>query len=71
MSWKEVQHELEKIEQIVGSLETEEDKLEEGKPDVVAKDPAPLPAAHLGARPKVQIIQEKDGSKMATRPSGR
>ena len=82
MSWKEVQQELEKIEQIVGSLETEEAaeaeaeaaKMEEGGKVVIAKDPA-----QLGARPKVQIIQEKQPhqdpsatSKIAsTRSSGR
>ena len=30
MSWKEVQEEMDKIEQIVESLETEDDKLEKG-----------------------------------------
>ena len=30
MSWKEVQEEMNKIEQIVESLETEDDKLEKG-----------------------------------------
>ena len=30
MSWKEVEEEMDKIEQIVESLETEDDKLEKG-----------------------------------------
>jgi hypothetical protein len=75
MSWKEVHEEMEKIEQIVESMETsEQEKMEEGnniiageKVLIESENPVPNPVVHpdpdvLGARPKDTQVQihEKD-----------
>ena len=79
MSWNEVNKEMEKIEQIVLSIESEEDKMEKAenptkseivgakaeKPAIPKKPEIALDPTLLGARPKESKIQNVEETKTA------
>ena len=79
MSWNEVNKEMEKIEQIVLSIESEEDKMEKAenptkseivwakaeKPIIPKKPEIALDPTLLGARPKEPKIQNVEETKTA------
>ena len=71
MSWSEVNKEMDKIEQIVQSIETEEDTME--KASKSHDDDQPKEPILLGARPKepqVQIVEELEKKMKITPTSG-
>ena len=66
MSWTEVNKEMEKIEQIVLSIESEEDKMEKAEKPIISKKPEiALDPTLLGARPKDPKIQNIEETKTA------
>ena len=66
MSWTEVNKEMEKIEQIVLSIESEEDKMEKAEKPIIPKKPEiALDPTLLGARPKESKIQNVEETKTA------
>ena len=66
MSWTEVNKEMEKIEQIVLSIESEEDKMEKAEKRIISKKPEiALDPTLLGARPKEPKIQNVEETKTA------
>jgi hypothetical protein len=70
MSWTEVNKEMEKIEQIVLSIESEEDKMEKAEKRIISRKPEiALDPTLLGARPKDPKIQNIEETKTAN-PSG-
>ena len=73
MSWSEVNKEMDKIEQIVQSIETEEDTMEKADKSQDYPDDQPKDQTLLGARPKepqVQIIEELEKKIKITSTSG-
>ena len=66
MSWTEVNKEMEKIEQIVLSIESEEDKMKKAEKPLIPKKPEiALDPTLLGARPKESKIQNVEETKTA------
>ena len=66
MSWTDVNKEMEKIEQIVLSIESEEDKMEKSEKPIIPKKPEiALDPTFLGARPKEPRVQNVEESKTA------
>ena len=66
MSWTEVNKEMEKIEQIVLSIESEEDKMEKAEKRIISRKPEiALDPTLLGARPKESKIQNVEETKTA------